>query len=77
MAGMNWTKTDNGCHYHGDCFTCPFPDCIADSQGAYNYYMGQKRRAEVKQLLGQGYSEKYVAGQLGLSLRTVFRWKAD
>jgi hypothetical protein len=23
--------TDSGCGRHGDCFTCPFPDCIADT----------------------------------------------
>lgn len=22
----------NGCNHHPDCFTCPFPDCIASSR---------------------------------------------
>jgi hypothetical protein len=21
----------NGCEWHGDCFTCPFPDCKASA----------------------------------------------
>ena len=67
---------DNGCNYHNDCFTCPFHDCIAGVQGGYQYIMGQKRKAEVKQLVGQGYSDKYIAGQLGVSIRTVARHKA-
>lgn len=28
---LNYTyilETDNGCLYHKDCFTCPYPDCI-------------------------------------------------
>ena len=76
MAGKNRASIENGCHYHDDCFSCPFHDCIADSQGSYNYIMGQQRKAEVRLLLEQGYSDKYIAGQLGLSTRTVARHKA-
>lgn len=24
----------NGCRYHSDCFTCPFPDCILSDKEA-------------------------------------------
>lgn len=28
-SGIGVRKNDNGCHYHDNCLTCPFSDCIA------------------------------------------------
>lgn len=65
-----WPK--NGCDLNDDCFTCPFPDCVADQ-----HQIGAKKakRLEVLEMLGKGYNARQIAAALEMSRRTVFRIK--
>lgn len=63
---------DNGCRYHRDCFTCPYPDCIyinaqdnrtettPESEAFKNYQNGLKRVKKKDNYKRREYRRQYV-----------------
>jgi len=68
---------DKGCQYHPDCFTCPFPDCVKPQDGKGTKRFHGKTRLTVQRLARQGLKPEEISGQLGISLRTVYRGLRD
>ena len=71
--------TGNGCSLHPDCFTCPFPDCttskplVGGEKRAVRLRLTEEQREGIKSLASQGHSRVQIAGQLGVSRRSVGR----
>lgn len=63
----------NGCKYHSDCFTCPFPnDCMVDILSRANIVLCRKIRQErIGKLLGKGKIPREIAMELNIPLPTV------
>ena len=59
---------DYGCQFYYDCFTCPFPDCLADTIPSL---LIDAKRAEARELAKQGMSEAQIARRVGVAERTV------
>ena len=59
---------DSGCEFWNDCFTCPYPDCIADKIPSL---LIAAKRVEARELAEQGLSNVEIARKLGISERTV------
>ena len=65
-------KEDNfGCQFWHDCFTCPYPDCLADTIPSL---LIAAKRAEARELAEQGMSKAEIAQKLSISERTVKRY---
>ena len=62
---------DNGCRWYGDCFSCPFPDCVLGS-GMQASRLAYEMRA--RELADAGHSIKDIASILGKSRRTIERY---
>ena len=63
----------SGCEIWEDCFSCPHPDCLADS-GLNRKVMLLK--AEAIRLVKEGYSPEQIANRLDRSVRQVERYLA-
>jgi len=64
---------DYGCQFYYDCFTCPFPDCLADTIPTL---LTNAKRAEAKELAEQGMAKQDISERLGVSKRQVERYLA-
>ena len=62
-----------GCKFYYDCFTCPFPDCLADTIPTL---LTNAKRAEAKELAEQGMAKQDISERLGVSKRQVERYLA-
>ena len=62
---------DSGCQLWVDCFTCPYPDCVADTIPSL---LTDAKRAEARELAEQGMSKAEIAQKLGIAERTVSRY---
>ena len=62
---------ENGCRFHSDCLTCPFPDCFADKPGVARRYI---RDAAIKaEILNTQLDTREIAKRHHISRRTVKR----
>ena len=59
-----------GCKLHNNCFTCPFPDCIANR---YVSPAKQTRQKQIVDLIVQNKHPREIATEVNVSLRTVQR----
>jgi len=59
---------DSGCQLWVDCFTCPYPDCVADTIPSL---LIDAKRAEARELAEQGMPEAQIARRVGVAERTV------
>ena len=71
---------DDGCHLHDVCLTCPFPLCYYDDP-THPAFIDRKsfeaRRVVVMECLRGGKIPIDIAEELGISVRTVQRIKAE
>ena len=63
-----------GCVFYPDCLECPFPECLLDT---YPSVLSELRKAEAKELAGQGKSLSEIAEAMELSKRQVERYLRD
>ena len=70
-------KVKNGCSAHSDCFSCPYPDCIAYSknsnQASQTAMRIERLRTRAAELRSGGMPCRQIAVTLGISRRSVFR----
>jgi len=65
-------KKDNfGCQLWNDCFSCPYPDCIANHIPSL---LIATKRKEAQELARQGNSVNKIADTLGVSIYTIKRY---
>ena len=64
----------NGCSYHDDCETCPFPNCI-EGQDIERRGRSEALRTLARERLAQGQKPAKVAQDLGISRMSVYRYK--
>ena len=64
--------SDDGCHVHPTCITCPLERCIYDDRRAQILH----RATEMRRAFHKGASVRQVMKRFGISRRTVFRWMA-
>jgi len=64
---------DKGCQYHPDCLTCPLPDCVKPQDGKGTKRFQGKTTFDIQRLARQGLKPEEISGQLGISLKTVYR----
>ena len=73
MIPSKCNRTNSGCEFYHDCESCPFPDCIADNIPSL---LVAAKRAEARELAGQGMARLKIAERLGVSKRQVERYLA-
>lgn len=62
----------NGCKFHNDCLTCPYPDCIQGTKVSQRLRINQ-RNTDVLRSHQEGMNVKELAIQFNVSERTIFR----
>ena len=62
---------DSGCQFYHDCFSCPFPDCLADNIPSL---LIDTKRAEARELAKQGMPKAQIARKLGVSRMQVYKY---
>lgn len=67
---------DEGCELAPACLSCPFPDCRFDLPRGFLTMRVSTNMERSQELRAQGLTVDSVAGQLGVSRRTVQRWSA-
>ena len=62
-----------GCYVHPDCLTCPLERCIYDGK------QGKKKNliSAIKMMADNGIAAHTIANTVGVSIRTVHRYKAS
>ena len=73
MGTLTYPTVANGCKYHDDCLTCPYPDCIYGENGSVRSFKKKQRDIEVRGLWRDGMSRKDIAIQFSVCGRTVER----
>ena len=64
---------DKGCDVHPNCLTCPLPRCRYEEPGGLRALLNEYRDRQIVSLRRKGASVDELAGQYGISRRTVFR----
>ncbi len=64
---------DKGCDVHPNCLTCPLPRCRYEEPGGLRALLNEYRDRQIVSLRKKGASVDELAGQYGISRRTVFR----
>lgn len=64
---------DDGCDVSPSCLTCPLPVCRYDIQGGIKMLASIRRNEQIMLLHSQGHTAEFISGQVGISLRSVFR----
>lgn len=64
---------DDGCDVHPICLTCPLPRCRYEEPGGLRAILNEYRDRQITSLRKRGASVDELAGQFGISRRTVFR----
>ena len=64
-------EVEFGCQFYYDCFTCPFPDCLADTIPTL---LTNAKRAEARELAEQGMPKAQIARRLGVSRMTIYKY---
>lgn len=81
MTGLNLTGAiDSGCEVSPSCFECPLRECKYDNPLWYLDWKRRKRRELVKNKISANLplhsktkAVSIVAGELGISTRSVYR----
>ena len=60
-----------GCQLWNDCFSCPFPDCLADKLPSL---LIDAKRADARELAEQGMPKAQIARRLGVSRMTIYKY---
>ena len=63
-----------GCVFYPDCLQCPFPECLLDT---YLSVLSELRKAEAKELAGQGKSVSEIAEVMKLSKQQIRRYLSN
>jgi len=66
---------DTGCRLHPSCLRCPLPRCAEDTPRGKQLLRRAHITALINTLLVQGYTQAEIAQLLGVSDRTVRRYK--
>jgi len=66
---------DTGCRLHPSCLACPFPRCAEDAPRGMQHFRLARFTVLTHHLLGRGYTQAQIAQLLGVSERTVRRYK--
>ncbi len=64
---------DDGCDVHPICLTCPLPRCRYEEPGGLRAILNEYRDRQITWLRKKGASVDELAGQFGISRRTIFR----
>jgi hypothetical protein len=64
---------DKGCDVHSNCLTCPLPRCRYEEPGGLRALLNEYRDRQIVSLRRKGASVDELAGQYGISRRTIFR----
>lgn len=64
---------DDGCDIHPICLTCPLPRCRYEEPGGLRAILNEYRDRQIASLRKKGASVDELAGQFGISRRTIFR----
>jgi len=67
------TYQDDGCRYHPQCLSCPFPVCIKYELPNSGAALSVSRNPQIIALRAEGASVDDIAERFGLSPRSVFR----
>lgn len=65
----------NGCKHHGDCFSCPYDDCINGEAANLKRQMQHMAMEKAQRLFMRGRGTQDVADQLQVSRRTAQRYR--
>ena len=69
---MKVKSLPSGCKHHPDCFTCPFPDCIADAPIGVEKATRLAKKARILELYDQQHlTVPEIVRETGLSPRTI------
>ena len=66
---------DTGCDLHPSCLNCPLPHCVEDSPRGRQNFRQRQTAATINSLLGQGHTHAQIARLLGVSTRTIRRYR--
>lgn len=69
------TYKDTGCQLHPSCLDCPLPRCVEDEPRSKQRLRQGATAATVNKLLAEGYTQVHIARRLGVSPRTIRRYK--
>jgi len=61
----------DGCKQWYNCLSCPFPKCYANTPASAKRFFASQW---VKASINQGYSIRWCAKMLNLSIRTIYRY---
>jgi hypothetical protein len=64
---------DEGCEHAAKCLDCPFSKCLYEEPGGKERYFKSRRNGEIFRLSREGKKTHEIAGQFGVSERTVQR----
>jgi hypothetical protein len=64
---------DDGCDVSSTCLTCPLPRCRYEEPGGLRAILNELRDRQIVLLRKKGVSVDELAGQFGISRRTIFR----
>lgn len=64
---------DTGCQVASSCLDCPFERCLEEEPAGRFRYVRAQRNAAIAQMVREGKGTRQIAGEMGLSQRTVQR----
>jgi len=72
----DYTAEQSGCGYYDNCLTCPRERCIFEEEGRAPCPSVERRMATAREMFSQGKGLKEVMGELQISRKTAYRYKA-
>ena len=73
MIDNDYNWKDEGCEFNPSCLNCPLPRCIEDEPGGRQRIRKQVRDDKIDDLRRNGKSIAEIAGEFGISKRSVYR----